>query len=215
MHYVLERVTDPDIEPVTLAEMREHLGEFAGNTAKDDSITAMIVAAREWAEEYTGRALVDQSWRLTIIQLAGYVGDAVSGYRLTGRFEPVGTDLYLRRAPVLALTSFKSVDSDGAETTIDAATYELREADSKWPRLVALSGATWTGADQLRVVFRAGYADRTGSPIQTAADVPERFKMAMRLWIEAHYDRDPASMDKLIDAAKALLKPLRVELGFA
>jgi len=103
MQYVLERVTDPDIEPVTLAEVREHLGEFAGNTAKDDSITAMIVAAREWAEEYTGRALIDQSWRLTIIQRSGYVGDAVSGYRLTGRYEPVGTDLYLRRAPVLAL----------------------------------------------------------------------------------------------------------------
>ena len=61
MNFVLERLTQPEMEVVTLAEMKRHLRLFSSVTDEDADITALIVAAREWVEDYTGRVLVDQT----------------------------------------------------------------------------------------------------------------------------------------------------------
>lgn len=219
MMFILERVTDPDIEPVTLAEMKRHLRCFDDVTDEDDDISALITGAREWVEDYTGRALIDQTWRLTIDQCGGVTGDSVSGFTTStgyycGQFQwsRLG-EIMLRKSPALAVTSFVSVDAEGSETEIDADTYQLREADSKWPRIVALNGATWT-AGMVRISFRAGFADRTGSPQQEADEVPVRFKQAMKLWAEAMYDRGDNLMT-LLETAEKLIKSERSELSFA
>lgn len=221
MNFTLERVTQPEVEVVTLAEMKRHLRTFAAVSDEDADITALIVAAREWVEDYTGRALIDQSWRLTIDSRT-VTGDVVTGFTIPPRYGYyMGIfdwnsrgEIMLRKSPVLAVTSVKSVDLAGAETTISAATYELREADSKWPRLVALNGAPWT-SNMLRILFRAGFADTVGSPGEGAEVVPVRFKQAVKLHVEAHYDRDKDMMQKLLDAAEALIKPERSELQIA
>lgn len=214
LRIVLERVTEPDIEPVTLAEAKVHLREYDTlATAKETQISALITAAREWAEDYTGRALIDQRWRLTVGDRA--VTDSVSEPSCACQeSEAKGTEIYLRKSPVLAIVSFVSVAADGTETAVDAADYELVEADSKWPRLVAQNGASWSGK-QHRIVFRAGYADRDVSPAEDASEVPERFKQAVKLWVEAHYDRDERTMALLLETAEKILKAERVELGFA
>lgn len=226
MRFALERVSNPDIEPVTLAEMKRHLREYDSVTSLDTDITALIVGAREWVEEFTGRALVDQVWRLTIDQHGCLLCDPAPGACangvIPGSFAYFSGIFYwhrqggllLRKAPALAITSFVTVDAAGVETAIDATQYELREADSKWPRIVPLSGATWT-ATTLRVTFRAGFADRLGSPQQGAEVVPERFKQAMKLWVEAMYDRDPVMMPLLLKTAEALIRPERAELSLA
>ncbi|MBI4291316.1 MAG: phage head-tail connector protein [Betaproteobacteria bacterium] len=215
MIFTLERVSQPDIEPVTLEEMRRHLRVTQTDT--DTDITGLIVAAREWAEDYTWRALVDQSWRLTLDEYASAYAnvdsDTVSGYR-GAWVRSADNTILLRRSPVLAITSFVSVDSAGVETAIDAATYALREADSKWPRLVPLPGANWTSGP-LRITFRAGFADRVSSPQQDADSVPFRFKAAMRLYAEALFDRDERMMKLLLEAAQGLLKPERAQLSLA
>src|ERR1035437_607104 len=195
MRFSLERITQPEIEPVLLADMKIHLRTFADDTSENTMIEGLIVAAREWVEDYTGRALIDQTWRLTMHGRAGvtFGGDIVSGHRGPG---PVNYGFYsglwvwgrhgeimLRKAPVLAITKFVSVDQAGAETAVDPTTYELREADSKWPRIVALNGASWSSwlTGDLRIEFRAGFADRLGSPEQGAEMVPVRLIQAMKL----------------------------------
>ena len=45
--------------------------------------------------------------------------------------------------------------------------------------------------------------------------VPERFKQAMKLWVEAHYDRDEKMMQQLLDAAENIAKRLKGQVGFA
>jgi hypothetical protein len=226
MRFMLERVTGPDIEVVDLATMKRELGEFASQTDRDADITDKITAAREWVEDFTGRALIDQTWRLTIDRGLGLVGDSVWGYRFApGRLAPglycggffwsrVG-EIMLRKAPVLAITRIASVDCDGVETVISADQYELREGSSKWPRLVALSGATWMGFEALRIEFRAGFADRTGSPQQDASVVPSRFKQAIIMWVRGNYDADPGDMDTFMKAAEALIRPEKSNLSFA
>jgi hypothetical protein len=226
--FTLERVTQPEVEPVTLAEMKRHLRAFSSVTDEDSDITALIVAAREWVEDYTGRALIDQQWKLTLNGRPGSFsgGDIVSGAR-DGAL-PVGYyagiwnwgnagEIMLRKSPVLMITAFKSVDVAGVETTVDPLTYQLREADSKWPRVVALNGGTWSTwlTGDLRITYRAGFADTVGSPGEGAEVVPVRFKQAIKLWVEANYDRDEKMMPILLETAECLIKPERSELQIA
>ena len=211
MIFTHERITSPDIEPIELAELKRHLREFAEVTDADEDLTNLIVAAREWAEEYTGRALIDQTWLLTVAAHGHGSTNAVvySGYKRYSREDWAHwinrREIMLRRSPVIAITSIVSVDSSGVETTINPATYALREANSKWPRVLALDGAAWTSS-LFKVQFRAGFADRLGSPVQGAERVPVRFKQAMKLWAEANYDRDPKMMALLFDTAANIIK---------
>lgn len=208
MKWLLEPVTGPDIEPVDLARMKRELGEFASVTENDTDITAKIQAAREWVEDYCGVALIDQSWRLTIDQ-TGALALSGSVYRC-GTAGSTLREIHLRRSPVLAITSIATVDADGVETIVDPATYQLREGDSKWPRVVPVGAAAWQNSN-LRIVFRAGFADLSVSPPEDASDVPERFKQAVILWVKGNYDGD-----KDADvAAERLLRPLRCHLGFS
>ena len=217
--FTLERVTQPAIEVVTLAQMKTHLREFSSVTALDAEITGLIQGAREWVEDFTGRVLVDSTWRLTVGEYANAYAnvdsDTVSGYYRGPYYPRNDGGILLRRSPVLAITSFVSVAaSTGVETTIDPATYELREADSKWPGVYPLTGAIWT-TGPLRITFRAGFADQTGSPQTGAEVVPVRFLQAMKLWVEAVYDRDEKLMPLLLEVAEKLIKSERADLSIA
>lgn len=220
--WALERLSDPELEPITKSELKVHLRIPANRTSEDDWLDDLIKMARESVEETTGRVLVDSRWRLTLFG-NGYewrdlntitparplwTGDWVWG---------LNQEIQLRRSPVIALTSFVTVDSAGTETAVSASTYALREPDSKWPRIAALSGATWNEwlNYDMRIVYRAGYVDRTGSPTETATAIPARYKAAMKLLCEAHYDRDEKQMKDLIDCAERLLRRDHCELSMA
>jgi hypothetical protein len=210
MRWLLELVSEPEIEAVELARMKRELREFESITTRDADITAKIKAAREWVEDFTGRVLIDETWRLSIERTGSlFTTDPDVGRVFSGAVGPT-RDVYLRRSPILAIVSVVTVDADGAETAVDAADYRLGEADSKWPMLVPVGSATW-GSANIRVTFRAGFADMTGSPQDDASVVPERFKQAMILWVKGNYDDDPDSFE----AAKNLALPLRAHVGFA
>lgn len=215
MNFVLERVTQPTIEPITLAEMRLHLRAYDGVTAEDDAIEALTQAAREWVEDYTGRALIEQRWRLTVgngVIPFGYTdSNTVTGI-YAGVFSPTVAGIPLRKSPVIALVSVASVDSLGVETELDVTDYTVMERESKWPRVLGS-----VGADTLRFVFSAGFAPGVGSPDPTpnVALVPERFKLAMKLYAEAIYDRDEKLMPLLLEAAANIIKPERADLQIA
>ena len=115
----------------------------------------------------------------------------------------------MRRSPILEIVSINSVDSLGAETLIAADTYQLREADSKWPRVALLSGS-WSA--NMRIIYRAGYADRASSPQTGAEAVPVRYIQALKMWVEAMYDRDDKMMTVLLDAAERIVAPESAEM---
>lgn len=199
MKYSLERIAGPDIEPVTLAEMKRHLRCQEGVEVQDADITALIVAAREWVEGYTGRALIDQTWRLTVDEIAG---DAVQR-------------ILLRRSPVIALTKVSSLDALGVETELPLAAFAVQEPGSKWPWFFHDGADSWNPGSILKIEFRAGFVDRTGSPQQDATDVPTRFKQAIKMWAEAAYDRDQYMMELLFKVAEEIAKPERADLQIA
>jgi len=224
--FMLERVSGPDVEPIDLASAKRHLREFAEVTSNDADILDLIKGAREWAEDFTGRALVEQSWRLTLRGRYPYLTDGntvtpMLGFGWFGQGEwnhwLRRREIVLRKSPIIAITSFASVDNAGVETEIDAATYEVREPKSKWPRLVPLNSAIWAIGGDLRVTFRAGFAAGVGSPDPSPdlSLVPVRFKQACKLWVEAHYDRDKDLMPLYLKVAEDVLRPERSELSMA
>ena len=214
MRFALEPISGPEVEPIDITRMKRELGEFADLTELDDDISDKIVAGREWVESFTGRILVDQTWRLTIDQadridmLAGVSPTTTCGTFYWNR--RVGEAL-LRKSPVLAITSMATVDADGDETAVSDTEYELREQKGRWPKVVPLTGASWTSASLIRITFRAGYVDRTSSPQQDVTLIPERFKQAIILYVKSLYDNQPEAMK----VAESLIRGERVELGLA
>lgn len=196
----LVRLLDADIEPVTTDEAKTHLRGLEGITADDDYIDTLIATARNLVEDYSGHVLIEQTWQLRFL-----------GYHFN--------EIKLRRAPIIAVQSFV-YDAAGVATTLAASNYDLDGALSRWPRVIPSYGGVWPGStfDPPAVIqFRAGYADRTGSPTEGAEKVPVLFKHAIKLWI-AHLYAFRGDEGKQVEppmAVQALLRRHRAELGFA
>ncbi len=95
-------ITAPAVEPVTLAEARLHLRVI--DTSEDTLITSLIVAAREYCENFTGRKLIQQTWDLI---LDAFPADGVS----------------LTYAPTMTIDSVTYLDTNGSSQVLSSALY--------------------------------------------------------------------------------------------
>lgn len=211
MNFVLDRIVEPDVEPLSLAQAIQQVREFSSiGTAAQDQLTDLIVTAREWFEKQTALALVDQTWRLTLGDNL-LTGSDVSGYQPQAFGTWTRSDsIYLRRTPVIALTKFVSVAADGTETAVETDAYSLLDAGSRWPRIVSTTG-TWLD-ERLLIEYRAGYVDRIGSPTGSVTSIPKLATHAIRLYLEAQYSRDEKKMPLLIDAANCIANDMSAHI---
>ncbi len=158
----LTLITAPSLEPMTLAEAKLHLR--VDGTDEDDLITALIVAARRRAEHLLTRALITQTWELTLDEFPA-------------------ADIQLPKPGVLSIVSVKYLDSAGVEQTVDSADYALDAATIPGWVLLA-SGASWPttydGANAVRVRFTCGYGP-------AASDVPADVVAWCKLQVGALY----------------------------
>lgn len=177
----LTRTSEPATEPVTLAEIKAHLGV----TISDDDarLTSLLSAARRQAETYTRQSFVTQTWQASF--------DAF----------PVGGVLSLSQGPLASVTSVGYVDAAGeAQTftdfTLDAAANRiLLDYDEEWPDTLDTENA-------VTITYIAGYG--------AAAAVPEDIKAAICLMVEQLYDRpDVGYAAALQGAISSLLNPHR------
>lgn len=60
----LKRLTDPAVEPISVADAKLHLR--VEHDADDAIIARCIQAAREWVEEYIDATLIHTQWQMTI-----------------------------------------------------------------------------------------------------------------------------------------------------
>lgn len=158
----LTLITAPSLEPMTLADAKLHLR--VDGTDEDNLITALIVAARRRAEHLLTRALITQTWELTLDEFPA-------------------ADIQLPKPGVLSIVSVKYLDSAGIEQTVDLADYALDAATTPGWVLLA-SGATWPttydGANAVRVRFTCGYGP-------AASDVPADVVAWCKLQVGALY----------------------------
>lgn len=151
--------TQPDTEPVTLTEARAHL-RMGDDTGSDVLIAALIVNAREYAENVIGRALINQT-----------VTAVCDTFPLARSIElPVG--------PLIDITSVSYTDING-----DTAVFADYTADTfgRTPRIVLNNSVNWPSVslapvNPIAIVYRAGFGS-------TGADVPGTIKQAILLLV--------------------------------
>ncbi len=183
----LALITAPAAEPVTLAEAKDHLRLASA----DDNgyVTALITVAREQVEAFTRRALVTQTWDLSL--------DAF----------PAVIEVPL--PPLQSVGSVTYVDDAGTTQTLDASKYTV-DAASQPGRIVPAWGETWPATravpNAVTVRFTAGYGD-------AGSDVPRPIRQAMLVAIADLYEHREDRVVGLsvadLDAVRRLLWPYR------
>lgn len=160
--YKYKVTTEPTIEPVTLAEAKLNLRET--ETAQDDVITELIKTARQWCEAYENTKYITQ----TITQVYDVLREQM--------------DLAVGKAQ--SVTSIKYQDQDNSQQTLSSSLYAL-DSYSTPPCVYAVYNATYpsslTYRNSVEIIYVAGYGD-------TAADVPERIKQAIKLILNHLYE---------------------------
>ena len=161
----LKLITGPTGTPVTLAEAKAQVSQ---DLSDDDTLlTAFIATASEFAEQVTGRALLPQTWEVTLdefpVTLIGYP-DAI----------------LLTRVPATAVTSVSYTDLAGVTQTLASSAYAFRNDDDFGYATVSCVGTSWPDSlGNVKVRYTAGYAN--------AAAVPASIKTWILLQVGALY----------------------------
>lgn len=188
----LRRTVAPTTEPVTLAQVKAHLR--VDGEQEDTLLGQLIAAARDWAEQYLWRSLMEQTWELSL--------DAM----------PSGRAIEIPRAPLLSVTTVSYMDSDGTEQTLAATSY-IVDGKSSPGRIVLATGIEWPVTDYpvnaLTVLYKAGST--------TAAGVPESIRHGILMHIGHLYEnRETVAADgktassEVPMSTKSLYQPYRM-----
>lgn len=153
-------LTPPEVEPLTLVEMRAHLR--LDTDEEDDLLLALATVAREHLERETGLVLAAREFRLC---RDDWPDDGI---------------VTIARGPVRAVTSVIVYDGEGVPEAADLDGH-LLDGQARparlWLRDVPQPGRVLNGVE---VEFSAGFGE-------SGADVPETLKRAMLLHVAAMY----------------------------
>lgn len=178
------------------------------DTTDDDSLlTSLIVSARRLCEEYTQRAFISQTWKLTLDRFYDRCEPELEGYHVlpSPQYFMRTAAIQLSRQPIQSITSIKTFGITNAQTTVDASVYLL---DTAGGRVVLNEGQVWP--TDLReyaaaeITFVAGYGD--------AGDVPAPIAQAITQTVSTMYESRQCA--DLPDGVKTLLAPFRLPEAF-
>lgn len=217
-------VTPPPFSPVTLAEAYEHLrwdAEEASPTVYplQSLIERNIETATLFVEQWTRRALVEQTIRLSIRGFPMGDGEFGSGWNF-GFYNSQPRYIELLRPPLIAVNSVQYYDEDNVLTEVDEANWFV--TDDLVPRLTFIeewqAPQTYPRDDAVRVTYQVGY-EPTASPPTTqedyAANVPKGIKDAILLKVQMLADRfDKGEREDYERAISGLLSSYTIQ-GFS
>ncbi len=157
---LVEQVTGPSEEPISLSEAKQYIR--ISNSNEDTQISSFIAAARRAAEEYMGRSLMLQQWKLA------YDGFPPQSVRI-----PYG--------PIASVQSVSIVQVDETATPIAGDQYYISAARDMLVFNVIPCG------HRIEIVYNAGYlnavevapAIRQGILVHTASLYENRDTQAM------------------------------------
>lgn len=190
-------VTAPTIEPITLPEAK---AQCRVDTSDEDALIAgLISAARQYAETYTHRALVTQTWDLKY------------------DWFPCGP-IELPLPPAVSVTSITYLDTAGASQTWSSANY-LTEfpvgPKASHARLTPAYGvsypSTYSVMNAVTVRFVCGYGSTAALAL---AAIPASIKAGIKLLVSHWYEqRTPVNVGNLVSpiptTVDALLWPYK------
>lgn len=171
------RIAGPALEPVSIADLKAQLR--IDGTSEDAELSLYITAAREQIEELTGRALITQSWRLTLDQWPGSRRVWWDGVQQGAIGDIEGAHAFnavqIPRYRLQAIDAIRVFNEDGAASAVSVSDFVV-DTEQEPGRLVLRSGAVWPVALQtanaVEIDYTAGYGD-------TQADVPAGLRLAI------------------------------------
>lgn len=208
---VPELVTGPAAEPISTADMKTWLR--VDGSDEDTLISSLVKAARRAAENYTYRAFITQTWKLTLDYFPArqeHYGGLSGGrspsydaeYPNPYSFDIGGRgDIELPRPPIQSITSIVTYDKDNDSSTYSSSNYTV---DTALGRVLLNNGAIWPSdlrhSAAIEVTYVAGYGDEK-------ADVPDDIIHAIRAHVQAMYEH--RGVCAMPEACKALLDAYR------
>lgn len=185
----LVRTVAPTVEPITTGDVIAQ-ARVASDTPELGLVRDYMIAAREWAEAYTERSFLTQTWRM----------------EFDWRFP---AEVRLRRGPVSAVSSIAYTDTAGDAQTLSSSLYQVDLASDP-PRIRPAYGQQWPEVREqyaaVRVTYVAGYG-------AAAYQVPQPIRNAITMLAAYWFDqRVPVAEKALVDVpwgTKALLDPYR------
>lgn len=202
-------IAEPAVEPVSLVEARLQVridvdGGSPDDHPEDPLLAIYIGAAREWAEDWTGKELASKTLELQL--------DAFS------------SEIEIPRGPVRSIISVKYIaeaeDGTQTEETVDPSNYVLdTSSDRIW--LLAAEGFSWPDTadvvNAVKVRYEAGYDVAGESP--PVYPLPKKAKLAMMLVIGHLYRNREEDVDKALTTipmgARTFLQGIRIRQGMA
>lgn len=175
--------TAPASEPVTVAEFKTWIGY--GGSDLDTQYTNLLLAARQWVEEYTWRQLITATW---IVKLHRFPRTII-----------------LPKPPLGAVSSIQYVDQNGTTQTLASSKYQVSGDE---PGIVIEAyNETWpitrSVLDAVTITFTAGYG-------ASSSDVPESIREAILLIAQSWNNAIVCDESKIPMAAKSMLEPYRL-----
>ncbi len=168
-HFGLVLITAPAEKPVTYDQVKAHL-RLDGDDEKD-WVESRITAATEWAETYTGRRLISQTWTLDLDRFPADV-------------------IYMPYPPLSGLNSIVYRMADNVQITMTTAEFDF-ETISEPGRVFPAFGTSWPTTRghflDVKINFVCGYLD--------AAGVPDELKTAILQLVAHWFEHREAAQD--------------------
>ena len=174
--------TTPAREPLFVDDVRNYLR--LDDDVEETLIISLITASRQWAENYTGRALITRT--VNQFQDSHYY---LKGYMPEGFYTGIDVNIVdnyidLAMTPISSFTHVKAINDAGTETTWASSNYYI-DYVREVPRLVLRDGGSFPSdlrsTNGLKLVYDAGYGT---SPI----NIPDAIKMAMMQYCTFLYE---------------------------
>lgn len=180
----------PSVEPLALDEVKLHC--YIDTDATDLLLTAFIIAARKWVENYCGISLITQSQRVTFDYQDKWAGEWTLNRKIT-----------LPVSPIQSITTVTTYDQSDNATVFDSVNYRL-----SGHRLILRDNYSW--ADELRLYdcmqidFVSGYGDDADAITTKAPEI----MIAMKMLIASWYEQRGSITDDMLAKTSMVMTPV-------
>ncbi len=197
----LRRTTDPAVEPVLFADIHPDHLKLTGEHERA-YVESLIAVAREDAETFMRRALIDQSYTLTLDHWPGGGRDWWDDLHTPAR---TASDLYLELPypPLDSVTSINTYDVDDVATVVVVNDIFYVDTNTEPGRLVLRSGETWPidtrRGGRIEIIYKVGYGP-------AGTDVPASILHGIKLhvaWLYEHRGDMAVTMDPMFASGAA------------
>jgi len=179
----------------------------------DTLIGELIKTAQNMAEEYTGRAITNQTLQLFLDRLPYYSDEQLrEGVYTAPDLNSNANYIVLPKPPVSTISHVKYYANDDTASTFAASNY-YKDTTSTIARVVLKNGSSWPTLSELRqanayeVQYVAGYGS-------SASDVPTPIVHAIKLLATHLYENreivTSMSVNSIPNTVAALLNPYRI-----